>query len=68
MSAVVFAAGAEVVEAIVGVLVEQVGVPLLLRLVAAKAPAEQRAALLQAELDAIRAAADAEAKAVLGAP
>jgi hypothetical protein len=68
VSAAVVAVGAELAEAIVGVLVEQVGVPLLLRLVAARAPAEQRAALMQAELDAIRAAADAEARVVLGAP
>jgi hypothetical protein len=46
-------------------LVSQVGIPLVLKWLATKVPAEQAAAILGAEFSAARTAADAEAGAVL---
>jgi hypothetical protein len=51
--------------AVLDALVEQVGIPLVVKWLAAKSPQDQTQALLDAEYAAARAAADAEAAAVL---
>ena len=54
-----------IVVALLETLVQQVGVPLVMKFIATKVPAEQAQALLDAEYAAARVAADAEAAAVL---
>lgn len=57
-----------VVIAMLEALIEQVGLPLLLQWIASRSPADQVQTILDAEYATARAAADAEAKAVLGGP
>lgn len=57
-----------VLVSILEAIVEQVGLPLLLQWIAGNNDQAQVQAILDAEYKAARLAADAEAKAVLGAP
>lgn len=56
----------EIVIALLETLAEKVGLPLIIKWLTSKVPQDQATALLEAEYAAARAAADAEAKAVLG--
>jgi hypothetical protein len=53
-------------EAIILMLIEQVGIPALLKALAPHTNAEEAASIIQAEHDAIRIEADVRAKAIAG--
>jgi hypothetical protein len=55
-------------EKILGTIVEDIGVPALIRWLTARTSEDQLRAILDAEYQAARAAADAEANAVLAGP
>lgn len=57
-----------VLERILVALVEEVGIPFVMRVIAARTPRDVASAALDAEYDAIRTATDAEARRVLGGP
>lgn len=55
-------------EAIIVALIEYVGVPLVMKLIAARTPRAEAVATLEAQYDALKLAADAAATAIIEAP